>query len=126
MPRKNKRKTSKQSWSVETLNAALNAIKDGMAIRQAARQFGIPEATLRDNKKRGTVAKLSLGRKPIFNEAQEREIAEHVIKLSKLFYGITPIELRRVAFEYTGRNKIKHSFNRETKLAGKDWVRSFI
>lgn len=126
MPRTNKRKTNKQSWTVETLNAALNAVKDGLAVRKAARQFGIPESTLRDNKKRETVTKLSLGRKPTFTKDQEKDIADHVIKLSKMFYGITPDELRRVAYEYAERNNLKHAFNKTTKLAGKDWEKLFI
>lgn len=94
--------------------------------RQAARQFGIPESTLRDNKKRENVTKLSLGRKPVFNQAQEKEIVDHVITLSKMFYGITSYELRRVVYVYAERNNIQHSFNRETKIAGKDWERLFI
>ncbi|KAI4467867.1 hypothetical protein MML48_2g00021012 [Holotrichia oblita] len=45
MPRKYIRKTNKASWTSESLNAALDAIKEGVPLREASRRFKIPRAS---------------------------------------------------------------------------------
>ena len=50
----------------------------------------------------------------------------HVIRLAKLFYGMTPLTLRKVAYDFATKNGIKHVFNKEKQLAGKDWLYLFI
>lgn len=30
----------------------------------------------------------------------ENEMAEHILLMAKMFYGFTPIEIRRLAFEF--------------------------
>ena len=43
------------------------------------------------------------------------------------FYGLTTImDLRVLGYEYCTRNYIPHPFNRETKMAGKDFVSGFL
>ena len=43
------------------------------------------------------------------------------------FYGLTTImDLRNLGYEYCTRNYIPHPFNRETKMAGKDFVSGFL
>lgn len=56
---------------------------------------------------------------------QESEFTDHIIHLSKIFYGLTPKDIRRAAFSFADRNQIKHSFNKESKIAGKDWFHGF-
>lgn len=67
-----------------------------------------------------------MGRKPTFTYDVELELADQVLKLAKFFYGLTPIELRRLAFEYAEANHIPHRFNNDTKLAGPDWLQLFM
>ncbi|XP_031350642.1 uncharacterized protein LOC116176287 [Photinus pyralis] len=69
---------------------------------------------------------VSLGRKGIFTPQQEQEIVNHVIKLANLFYGVTPMSLRKIAFDFAVKNNIKHNFNNQKQLAGKDWLYLFI
>lgn len=136
MVRKYKRKTQRQSWSIEQLSNAVAAIRSGSKIRAAARNFNIPESTIRDHLKQiddgGQVSTTpalkidAMGRKPIFTKQQEHELADHIVKLGNLFYGVTPRELRRIAFDFAEANHLTHKFNRETKLAGKDWLSSFL
>jgi len=45
-------------------------------------------------------------------------MAKHIINLANLFYWLTPLQLRTVAFEFAENNKIKHNFNQQFNLAG--------
>lgn len=113
MPRSYTRVSQRKSWNEDQIKAALNCIQERTSIRKAAKQYNIPESTLRDKMKTPMNLNPALGRKPTFNELQEQEIAEHVIRLANLFYGLSPIELRRVAFEFAEKNNIKNNFNKE-------------
>ncbi|XP_030762742.1 uncharacterized protein LOC115887452 [Sitophilus oryzae] len=66
------------------------------------------------------------GRKATFSKAIENEIAGHIIEMEIRFFGLTSKDLRRMVFEVAEKNKIKHCFNREVKLAGWKWVRGFL
>lgn len=63
---------------------------------------------------------------PYFYTRQEYDMAEHIKSLTKLFYGLTPLQLRQAAFYYAERNNIQYHFNIELKLAGIDWFYNFI
>lgn len=41
------KKTNRQNWSHETAKEAITQVKNGMSTNAAAKQYGIPEATLR-------------------------------------------------------------------------------
>lgn len=126
MPRTYARKTEKSKWTEDELRAAITAIKSGRKIREVGRSFNIPEATLRDKLKANINTKTKLGRKPVFNDEQETSIANHVVKLANMFFGITPIELRRLAYQFAEANKITHRFDGEKKMAGQDWLELFL
>lgn len=105
---------------------AINAVKNGLAKRQAAREFGIPESTIRLRMKTDNMDSVALGRKPTFSKQQEEELADYVLSVANLFYGLTPVELRRIAYEFAEANKIPHIFNKTEKMAGKDWLALFL
>ena len=126
MTRDYERKTQKGQWTQEQLQKALDAIKSGKKIRQVARTFGIHEATLRTRLKAKNTEGPKLGRNPTFSNEQENEIKDHVIKMAKLFYGISCFQLRKIAFEYAEANKIPNNFDKTCRLAGKDWVALFL
>ena len=72
-------------------------------------------------------SKPQIGRhKPIFNKEQEGEIVEHCIYLAKMFYGLTPNDLKKIIYEYAEANAIPHRFNTTKKMAGKDWFGGFM
>lgn len=126
MPRTYKRITNISSWPESQLRDALAAVKDGMSVKKAAVVFNIPRTTLRRRIQTGKIEKGSLGRNPVFSNHQEKEIADHVVLLAKMFFGLTPIELRRVAFEFAEKNNISHNFNKNAKEAGMDWYYGFL
>ncbi|XP_072400266.1 uncharacterized protein [Diabrotica undecimpunctata] len=53
-------------------------------------------------------------------------MSRHLLTLSKIFYGLTSIQLRKEAFAYAEKLNLKHSFNREKQKAGKDWLYGFM
>ncbi|KAL1492099.1 hypothetical protein ABEB36_012591, partial [Hypothenemus hampei] len=115
MPRIYVRTTEKSKWTEDELKTAIIAIQSGRKIREVGRSFKIPEATLRDKIKANNCTKIRMGRHPVFNEQQETSIADHVIKLANIFFGITPLELRHLAYQFAVTNKIKHRFDEEKK-----------
>lgn len=100
MPRNRQRTTAKAAWSEEDLLNAKAAIERGMSKRKAATTHNIPFTTLRDRLKNEKMTSPQLGRKPIFNEQQERDIAKQVKLLGSLYYGLTIADLRKFAYKY--------------------------
>lgn len=126
MPRTYKRKTTRGSWTSETLQEALAAIENGRHLREVSRSFAIPRATLQDRRRNGRVAKVQLGRRPVFTQKQERELAEQIINLSKLFFGITPAQIQQSAYTFAQSNNLNNPFKEEKGSAGRDWLEGFL
>nr|CAH7744864.1 unnamed protein product [Callosobruchus chinensis] len=67
-----------------------------------------------------------LGRNAVFSPEIESQLKEYVLTLAKLFYGLNPKELRRLAFKYAEEHKIKHGFPSNKQAAGKDCLYGFL
>lgn len=118
MPRTYIRITDRASWTTHDLQNAITAVRNGSSIRKSGMQYGIPEATLRRKiKLNDDIKESNLGRPPVFSEEQECELANHVLKLANLFYGMTPYDLRKVAYNYAEANNIPNDFNKQ-----KNWL----
>ncbi|XP_026821556.1 uncharacterized protein LOC113559960 [Rhopalosiphum maidis] len=100
------------------------AINSGRKVRDVGQTFGIAESTLRSRLKNQNFGKPKLGRKPTFSFVVEKKLTNHVRKLSKYFYGLTPTELRLLAYGYAVANE--HKFCSLTKSAGYDWLELFL
>lgn len=127
MPRVKPRTTQKGSWSLDSMQKAMAAVeKKRLGVREASRYYNVPYSSLRDRLKTGVCKLPRFGRKTIIPPNDENELAERIIKLSKLFFGITTFGLRRVAFQFVTESGIPNYFNKEKKLAGKDWLYGFL
>lgn len=98
-------------WSPRKMRLAIEEVKTGSLLRKTAEKYGVPVMTLHDHVKKGPEYKPRLGGKPVFTTEQEAEIRDELIKLSKMFYGLTLQALRRSVYRYAERNKMKHPFN---------------
>jgi len=58
--------------------------------------------------------------------SQESELADHCKEMSARFYGLSFNGLQSLAFEYTQANSIQNPFDKESRLAGRDWVDGFL
>ena len=75
-------------WSNESMEKALQAVKDGQCkIKEAAREFNVPRTTLQDRISGRVVHGVKPGPKPYLNKAEESELAEFLEVTSSVGYG---------------------------------------
>lgn len=110
----------------ETLEQARSRITEGESIRSVARSLEMHEATLRKRLKKPAPA-TSLGRyTTTFTKAMEAELCDYIKNIDNMFYGLTTKSLREIAYNFAEKNNLSHRFNKEEKLAGKEWLRGFL
>lgn len=133
MPRKRDRTTSKASWTVEMLERAIQTLrKGGKSVFKVAKETGIPYSTL---KKRYKLAKAGndtyncppkLGRHAVFNDDQEKKLADHLRTMSNMYYGLTKSQFRKICYDLAVKFSVAKRFNEVNKTAGKDWLYGFL
>lgn len=128
MPRNYVRKTTRSTWTEEALIRAVRAIKENKcSIRKAAKLFNVPYATLHDRlNNRYPSEKIKLGRKSVFSQEQEAELRDYILKLANMYYGLTPKKIKQIAYDFAVSNNVKHNFNCEKKMCGKEWLYGFL
>lgn len=134
MPRVYKRKTTRQSWSPERMERAVEAVVTReMGYKKAAEQFGLPQTTLERyvaKKKRDAanfkVDKTSGKFQCVFTELQERELEDYLLSMEARLFGLTIKDLRKLAYQLAVLNNCAERFNSEKGLAGTDWVEGFL
>ncbi|KAJ4449897.1 hypothetical protein ANN_01303 [Periplaneta americana] len=91
---------------------------------KAAKQYGVPQATLRRRVSKGKNKILrgtekGLGRyKCTFDKNLERELVDHIKLLKSRMFGLTAIEVRILAYQLAEMNDIEHRFNKVNRMAG--------
>lgn len=126
MVRTYKRVSGRKKWGKANIRAAIEAVTSGgCSVKRASVEHSVPRQTLaRHLQQEEEVEKL--GRfATVFTEPQEQELIQHILNLEKRFYGMTTVEIRRLAFDLAEKNLIPHPFNKSTKLAGPDWLAGF-
>ena len=43
-----------------------------------------------------------------------------------MLYGLSTVDIRRLAYEFAEKLGVKHRFRHESKMAGKEWLRGFL
>ncbi|XP_044745210.1 chaetoglobosin A biosynthesis cluster protein C-like [Coccinella septempunctata] len=126
MPRHYKRKTETK-YKIEDLRHALEELRNKkLTLSQAVIKYHVPKTTLLKQLKQNEFKIPKKGRSAVFNKEQEIQLEKYILDCCKSFYGVTPNSLRRIAFRFAEANKLKHSFNKESQLAGKDWYYGFM
>uniref|UniRef100_A0A336MLY5 CSON003630 protein n=1 Tax=Culicoides sonorensis TaxID=179676 RepID=A0A336MLY5_CULSO len=135
MVRTYKRKTERAKIDEEANNNAIKDVKETkIPIRQAASKHGIHVNTLRYrlNKIRSlenTSSEQNIINNPqkhIFTVEQAESLASYILKCSKLHFGLTLKQTRRLAFKYAQKLELKipPSWNKN-KHAEIDWLYNF-
>eukprot|EP00794_Sanderia_malayensis_P006443 gene6443-7173_t len=62
----------------------------------------------------------------VLSEKQQKELAHYIKQTDSSFYGLSINEIRRLVFEFAEQNKLDHPFNKEKKMAGKDFIDGFL
>lgn len=132
MPRKRVKKSNRGEASTETYETACKRISETkQTIRSAAKEFSLSYTTLRRyfiKFKKGD--NLNAGYHPhnkVFSLEQEQLLVDYCLTSAKLYFGLTTVDLRKLAYEFAVANNIKYpsSWN-NTKQAGVDWCRDIM
>lgn len=125
-----KRKRLPPKWTVDDAKAAVAAVREGLTIRQAVLKYGIPKTCLLRRLKEENLSAIQgpiQGPiKPVFTNEQEENLVSHIIDMQNRFYGLSGTEMRRIAYELAEQLNLKHTFNNDKKMAGKDWLSLFL
>eukprot|EP00794_Sanderia_malayensis_P017231 gene17231-18952_t len=62
----------------------------------------------------------------VLSEKQEKQLADYIMQMDSSFCGLSINEIRRLVFEFAEQNKRDHTFNKEKKMAGRDFVHGFL
>lgn len=118
-------------WSKTDLELALTAYRNGgKGLNQCSRDYNISKSTLlrhiRNTNKIAKDTTKSMGRNPTFDKEIENLLCERIVQFSDCFFGLTPRDIRKLAFDLAEKNHIPHQFNREKGIAGKKWYYKFM
>ena len=119
------------NWEESSMKLAAQAVQEKkMGFLKAAKEFKVPKTTLRrhvnSKNKVSKNGKKHIGRTPDLPEIVERQLVEHILQMEARFYGLTLSDVRKLAFDIAKANNLTTRFNQEKKLAGNDWLMSFL
>ena len=122
MVRKYIKKTNRGNFSQATLRDALNAVKNGKKVREAAREYGLSHATILRYKKNESDPTIQHpGANPVFSNDEERKLSKHISECADMYHGLSLKQSRELAFQYAvelGKTNIPKSWH-ENRCAGR-------
>ena len=83
------RQKKHKNWLEESRKAALEAVKEGQSISQAAHDHGVPKTTLYDRVSGRVVHGSKAGPQPYLNGQEERELGSYLKHCARVGYGKT-------------------------------------
>ena len=114
---------SRKQWSKGSMAAALQDVKDGMNVQEAARLYNLPYETLR----RQVVEKVELvcrsGPPTVLTKHEEAELASYCMKMADMGFGLSRSNVMIVAFKIAEASGRKHPFSDGS--AGRAWFDGF-
>ncbi|XP_065683261.1 uncharacterized protein LOC124813179 [Hydra vulgaris] len=127
-----KRKRNCGNWDENNMKLAVK--NKEMTLSKTANEYSVPKDSL--NRRINKSIKAMPDNKPhikllgsyrkVLSDAQEKDLAQYIIKMELVFYGLSINELQRIVYDYVVRNKINHPFNTEKKLAGREFIVGFL
>lgn len=126
-----KKEHKQGDWDEAAMKRAVHAVLvNGLSQKRAAREHGVPRQTLRRHLEKvatgdGGVEK-RLGRRTTLTEEQENELSDLLQSMESKLYGLTPIDVRRIVFDFCRKNKIENCFNTNKETAGRKWFKLFM
>lgn len=103
-----------------------DVVSHSMGLNEAARCYEVPKATIKRYSKLNShrnaadneVKKLIAGRNTDLPGKLENSLVEHINSMEEHGFGLTRIDVRKMALELAVRNNIKCRFNLESELTG--------
>ncbi|KAJ8956468.1 hypothetical protein NQ318_010782 [Aromia moschata] len=126
-----KRKTDRGTKSLDRMTRAAMEVKN-VPLRRVARDYDICRMSLKRFIARylqnpDTAAFVYSTPRLVFSSSQETILTDYLLKLAQIFHGISPKEVRRLAYDCAIKCQINipETWN-ENKMAGKDWLNGFM
>ncbi|XP_047123036.1 uncharacterized protein LOC124806312 [Hydra vulgaris] len=132
-----KKETRTKEVDEEAMKSAMNdVLHKTLSIRMSAQKYGIKPTTLQSrlinsHKKAANntllrVFSSKFTSNQVFTAEEETLLNKYIVKCSKMHYGLTMVQVRRLAYEYANVNQLKYppSWN-HNKMAGKEWLDSY-
>ncbi|CAK1586780.1 unnamed protein product [Parnassius mnemosyne] len=114
-------------YDPEALKNAVQAVKDGAAYKTVAREFKINVMTLKRLCRRDSYVQPGFTNRQILSKRHEDELGAYLVHMSKMYYGLTVVQLRKVAYQFAKANKMKYPSSWDhSQQAGRDWYRGFL
>ncbi|CAH1956803.1 unnamed protein product [Acanthoscelides obtectus] len=132
MVRTYKKKSSRGSWSKESMKQAIVAVlSKTMGYRKASQLYGVPQTTLERYVVKTRKSEVSLNStpgnfKPVFSKKEEDELVRYIKEMKKRLFGLTTVVLRKLAYQLAEKNSKAHNFNHDKMMAGVDWLKGFM
>ncbi|KAG7300114.1 hypothetical protein JYU34_015655 [Plutella xylostella] len=121
----------------EAMKCAIKEVLDKtLSVRKSAVKYGLKPSTLETRIKKhhknvaaeetARVFKSKYTSNQVFTIEEESILNKYITDWSKMHYGLTTIQVRKLAFEFANANKLQYppTWN-HNKMAGKDWLDSF-
>ena len=94
-------KRKRLRYNRNSVREAYEATKKGMSVYRAARQFGVPESTLRDRTRGFVSLDAVIGFEPLFTKTEEKKLVGHIKHMAAIGHGYsTNKNIKEVAKEF--------------------------
>ena len=132
------RKTERASAPKDVYELAAAQVLEGKSCRSAAKEFGLCHVSLMRFIRKQTKFSASgdasdaprigyVGPRTVLERGVETGLAEYALNVSRLYYGMTPRDLRQLAFQFCVANTIEvPDIWKENESAGCDWLSGFL
>ena len=80
-------KTKRKKWTNESMDKAIEAVKEGSSVQRAAIAHGIPRQTLHDRISGRVKHGTNPGPKPFLSHVEEKDLASFLEETAKAGYG---------------------------------------
>jgi hypothetical protein len=82
------------------LERAFNATTSGMSVYKAAREYNVPESTLRDRTRGNICLDAKIGFKTIFTTDEEQQLVDHISFMASIDYGYNKSGIQFMARDF--------------------------
>ncbi|KAB0800104.1 hypothetical protein PPYR_07984 [Photinus pyralis] len=132
MPRVWTKKTDRIRKRPEEISAAIEEVSRGSSLREVSRNYGISFSALQrhvaaSRNKENYVHKPNLTVRQVFTPEQEEMLVKYLQRCSKMHYGLTSNDTRKLAYKYAKALEINipTKWDEEQK-GGREWLFGFL
>jgi hypothetical protein len=116
-------KKKRRDYSPGAVAKAVQAVKSGLNMRQAEKEFGVPKATINDHKQNDHIGD-SIGQSPVLSKEEEELLIQHVQLMVDWGFPFSGVDLRFFVQAYLNKLGAKTRF--VDNLPTSKWVFRFL